>query len=224
MSTSRSLSMSSTTTYHVLGKGINPTTLTRKHELFNSFVTTRNGFSNANLVQLVVVLGNAHGFTVWMQWCWWGTHCPWSREWSQGQNEEWRGSWRWPQDRTIWGRHHTSYVPGKFGKKGNFMCITMPLELRDGRFIVDPGSGHDLISVEKVERMDLNPYESNKINFHTANGVTSTTSMVDLDFDTATGEEMHGTRLLPVDVIPKWPSPLVRRSRWRSETWSLKST
>ena len=80
----------------------------------------------------------------------------------------------------------------------------MPVELRDGRFIVDSGSGHDLISVEKVERMDLNPYESNKINFHTANGVTSTTSMVDLDFDTATGEEMYGTRLLPVavDVIP----------------------
>ena len=170
--------------------------------------------------------GNAHGLTVWMQWCWWGTHCPWSWEWSQGQNEEWRGSWRWPQDRTIWGRHHTSYVPGKFGKKGNVMCITMPVELRDGRFIVDSGSGHDLISVEKVERMDLNPYESNKINFHTANGVTSTTSMVDLDFDTATGEEMYGTRLLPVavDVIPIWPSPLVRRSRWRSETWSLKST
>ena len=106
------------------------------------------------------------------------------------------------------------------------MCITMPVELRDGRFIVDSGSGHDLISVKKVERMDLNPYESNKINFHTANGVTSTTSMVDLDFDTfnepakahvledrysfnvVIGEEMCGTRLPFV-----WPS-----DQW---TWSL---
>ena len=49
---------------------------------------------------------------------------------------------------------------------------------------MDLGSGHDLISVEKVERMDLNPHESNKISIHTANGVKSTTSMVDLDFDT----------------------------------------
>ena len=38
------------------------------------------------------------------------------------------------------------HVPGKFGKKGNVMCITMPIELRDRRFIVDSGSGHDLIS------------------------------------------------------------------------------
>jgi hypothetical protein len=60
----------------------------------------------------------------------------------------------------------------------------MPIELRDRRFIVDSGNGHDLISVEKVERMDLNPYESNKISVHTANGVTSTRWMVDLDFDT----------------------------------------
>ena len=48
MTTPRSLSMSSATTYHVQGKGRNPITLTRKHELFNSFVTTRNGFSNAS--------------------------------------------------------------------------------------------------------------------------------------------------------------------------------
>ena len=37
-------------------------------------------------------------------------------------------------------------VPGKFGKKDNVMCITMPIEHRDRRFIVDSGSGHDLIS------------------------------------------------------------------------------
>ena len=41
--------MSSKTTYHVQGKGINATTLTRKHELFNSFVTTRNGILQCKL-------------------------------------------------------------------------------------------------------------------------------------------------------------------------------
>ena len=41
------------------------------------------------------------------------------------------------------------HVPGKFGKKGNVLCITMPIELRDRRFIVDSGSGHDLISLNR---------------------------------------------------------------------------
>ena len=49
---------------------------------------------------------------------------------------------------------------------------------------MDSGSGHDLISAVKVDRMDLNTYDSAKVNFHTANGITSTTSMVDLEFDT----------------------------------------
>ena len=61
------------------------------------------------------------------------------------------------------------HIPGKCGRKGNVMCITMPIEHRDRRFIVDSGSGHDLISVEKVETMDLNTYDTDKINFHTVN-------------------------------------------------------
>ena len=72
-------------------------------------------------------------------------------------------------------------------------CASLcPLNIVIDALIVDSGNGHDLISAEKFERMDLNThiyiydymYVSGKINFHTANGVTSTTSMVDLNFDT----------------------------------------
>ena len=41
-----------------------------------------------------------------------------------------------------------THIPGKFGKKENVMCITMPIEHRDRWFIVDSGSGHDLICEE----------------------------------------------------------------------------
>ena len=76
------------------------------------------------------------------------------------------------------------HVPGKYGRRDNIMCITMPIELKDRRFIMDSGSGHDLISSTRVDRMDIDTYQSDKVNFHTANGVTSTSTMVDLDFDT----------------------------------------
>ncbi|CAL1167671.1 unnamed protein product [Cladocopium goreaui] len=76
------------------------------------------------------------------------------------------------------------HVPGQYGRRGNVMCITMPIELKDRRFIMDSGSGHDLISSTRVDRMDIDTYQSDRVNFHTANGITSTTTMVDLDFDT----------------------------------------
>ena len=57
-------------------------------------------------------------------------------------------------------------------------------EPKDRSFIMDFGSGHDLISATRVDRMDLSTYESSRVNFHTANGITSTTTMVGLDFDT----------------------------------------
>ena len=76
------------------------------------------------------------------------------------------------------------HVPGKFGRRDNIMCITMPIELKDRRFIMDSVSGHDLISATRVDRMDLDTYESSRVNFHTANGITPTTTMVDLGFDT----------------------------------------
>eukprot|EP00435_Cladocopium_sp_Y103_P035503 s1011_g9.t1 len=78
------------------------------------------------------------------------------------------------------------HVQGKFGRKDNIMCIKVLIELRDRRFIMDSGSGHDLISAAKVDRMDLYTYDSTRVNFHTANGITSTTTMMDLDFDTFT--------------------------------------
>ena len=76
------------------------------------------------------------------------------------------------------------HVPGKYGHRGNIMCITMPIELKDRRFIMDSGSGHDLISSTRVDRMEIDTYESSRVNFHTANGITSTSTMVGLDFDT----------------------------------------
>ena len=37
------------------------------------------------------------------------------------------------------------HVPGQYGCRDNVMCIIMPIELKDRRFIMDSGSGHDLI-------------------------------------------------------------------------------
>ena len=70
------------------------------------------------------------------------------------------------------------HVPGKYGRRDNIMCITMPIELKDRRFIMDSGSGHDLISSTRVDRMDIDTYQSDRANFHTANGTTSTSTMV----------------------------------------------
>ena len=136
--------MSSTTTYHVIhvqGKGKKQITLTRKHELFNSFVTTCNGFSDANLVQPVVVLWQCswihsmnavmamrHTYTLSvvprliLRWEWRATRI---LKRTSGPNYL-----RTTHDDTI------PHVPGKFGKKGNVRGITMPIELWDPRFIV----------------------------------------------------------------------------------------
>ena len=63
------------------------------------------------------------------------------------------------------------------------MCITMPVEERDKKFIMDSGSGHDLIARKKVHRMDMDMYDDEMVNFHTAHGVTSTSKMTDIKFD-----------------------------------------
>ena len=63
------------------------------------------------------------------------------------------------------------------------MCITVPVEERDKRFILDSGSGHDLISSTRISRMDLPTYDGKTVNFHTANGVTSSTKRSSIPFD-----------------------------------------
>ena len=40
-------------------------------------------------------------------------------------------------------------------KSRNIMCISLPVQAKDRRFILDSGSGHDLISARKAERMSL---------------------------------------------------------------------
>ena len=48
---------------------------------------------------------------------------------------------------------------------------------------MDSGSGHDLISAKKIDRMDLPTYDDTVVNFHTANGVTSSTKRSDIKFE-----------------------------------------
>eukprot|EP00435_Cladocopium_sp_Y103_P026723 s1517_g6.t1 len=83
----------------------------------------------------------------------------------------------------IFEENYIEHVPGKFGIKGSVMCITVPVEERDKKFIMDSGSGHDLIARRKVDRLDNEMYEGEMVNFHTANGVTSTSQMTDLNFE-----------------------------------------
>ena len=48
---------------------------------------------------------------------------------------------------------------------------------------MDSGSGHDLISAKKIDRMDLPTYDDTVVNFHTANVVTSSTKRSDIKFE-----------------------------------------
>eukprot|EP00435_Cladocopium_sp_Y103_P024984 s2746_g6.t1 len=59
----------------------------------------------------------------------------------------------------IFEENYIEHVPGKFGVKGNVMCITVPVEERDKKFIMGFGSGHDLIARRKVDRLDVETYE-----------------------------------------------------------------
>ena len=86
-------------------------------------------------------------------------------------------------DEQAFKEEYIPHTPGKFGLKGNVMCITVPVEECDKKFIMDSGSGHDLIALKKVDRMDMEMYEDEMVNFHTANGVTSTSKMTDIQFN-----------------------------------------
>ena len=68
--------------------------------------------------------------------------------------------------REVFIENYVQHVEGRYGKRGNIMCITVPVEerdksitvpveKRDKRFFMDSGSGRDLISARKVDRMDL---------------------------------------------------------------------
>eukprot|EP00435_Cladocopium_sp_Y103_P034429 s953_g8.t2 len=76
------------------------------------------------------------------------------------------------------------HMPMKMVKsKSNMMCITLPILAKDRRFILDSGSGHNLIS-EKAERMGLRTSTCEPITFHTANGSTSTNQQARIDIGT----------------------------------------
>ena len=85
--------------------------------------------------------------------------------------------------REVFTENYVQHIDGRCGKRDNIMCITVPVEERDKRFIMDSGSGHDLISAKKVDRMDLPTYDDAVVNFHTANGVTSSTKRSDIKFE-----------------------------------------
>eukprot|EP00435_Cladocopium_sp_Y103_P055572 s2333_g18.t1 len=103
----------------------------------------------------------------------------------------------------VFVENYVQHVVGRYGKRGNIMCITVPVEERDKKFIMDSGSGHDLISIKKVDRMDLSTYDDDVLNFHTANGVTSTTKRSDIDFKAFDEPaQMHVLDDTPSDYIP----------------------
>ena len=85
--------------------------------------------------------------------------------------------------REVFTENYVQHIDGRYGKRDNVMCITVPVEERDKRFIMDSGSGHDLISAKKIDRMDLPTYDDTVVNFHTANGVTSSTKRSDIKFE-----------------------------------------
>ena len=69
-------------------------------------------------------------------------------------------------------------------KYKNLMCISLPVQAKDRRFILDSGSGHDLISARKAERMNLKKRTCDPIMFHTANGSTATQTEAEIDLGT----------------------------------------
>ena len=44
---------------------------------------------------------------------------------------------------------------GSLRKSKNLMCVSLPVQAKDRRFILDSGRGHELISARKAERMNL---------------------------------------------------------------------
>ena len=98
------------------------------------------------------------------------------------------------------------------------VCLTVPILERDRRFLLDSGSGHDLISQRKVERMDLPTFACDEICFHTANGTTSANTQATIDMGTFTKkpklmfcEILHQSCHLARDawmrVIPSFGTP-----------------
>ena len=69
-------------------------------------------------------------------------------------------------------------------KSKNLMCISLPVQAKDRRFILDSGSGHDLISARKAERMNLKKRVCDPIMFHTANDSTATQTEAEIDLGT----------------------------------------
>ena len=60
----------------------------------------------------------------------------------------------------------------KFTKLVNLLVLETQGEERNKKFIMDSGSGHDLIASRKADRMDMDLFDDDVINFCTASGVT----------------------------------------------------
>ena len=121
---------------------------------------------------------------------------------------------------------------GKSLKKSkNMMCISLPVQAKDRRFILDSGSGHDLISARKAERMNLKQRTCDPIMFHTANGSTATQTEAEIDLGTfdmtshayvlddtpvcyVSWETMHGRRILLCMAF--WQDAFHDYERWRT--------
>ena len=116
-------------------------------------------------------------------------------------------------------------------KSKNLMCISLPVQAKDRRFILDSGSGHDLISARKAERMNLKQRTCDPIMFHTANGSTATQTEAEIDLGTfdvtshayvlgrhsvrdVSWETMHGRRILLCMAI--WSNAFHDYEEWRT--------
>ena len=88
-------------------------------------------------------------------------------------------------DELTFNQEHVEHkAEGSLRKSKNLMCISLPVQAKDRRFILDSGSGHDLISARKAERMNVKMRACEPIVFHTANGSTATNTEAEIDLGT----------------------------------------
>ena len=153
----------------------------------------------------------------WVQWHWWS---PGHRRPQPGHSDHGSTSRtvRCPE-KSSW-RTIVQHVEGRYGKRGNTMCITVPVEERDKRFILGSGSGHDLISSTRISRMDLPTYDDKVVNFHTANGVTCSTKRSSIKFEAfnepAEAHILEDTpSVISMGKRVRWPWLLIRMADWR---------
>lgn len=94
------------------------------------------------------------------------------------------------------------------------MCIVAPVEESDKRFIMDSGSGHDLISRREAIRMELDMSPCEPIVFHTATGIPTAECTVDVELGTMKDKAQ-------VQVLDDTPSVFSIGKRFMNEGYAF---